>query len=132
MNKLNLGDEIFVINPYGKYVYKGIVENIVNNDIYVKINSYFTNTEDKAEICNCEYMTSAEFVYFSIEEAFGAIRNNNDKLFKKYCKEMNDAKSMIEFAAKHCINGEEYTDWNAARAYQVRAKELFGIDLKLY
>ena len=42
---------------------------------------------------------------------------------------MKDLKDLLKFPLNHCLNGEEYTDYEAKAAYKQRVNELVGIDL---
>lgn len=57
-------------------------------------------------------------------EAIETIKKANQKIVDDYKKEITDIASLIEFPLSHPFGTEEYTDYEAIRAYKERAKEL--------
>lgn len=62
--------------------------------------------------------------------AMDALRDMSLSIQEGYEKEITDVPSLVRFAYDHCVSSaEEYTDWEARRAYEKRAREQLGIDL---
>lgn len=57
-------------------------------------------------------------------EAIEAIKKANQKIVDDYKKEITDIVSLVAFPLSHPFGAEEYTDYEAIRAYKERAKEL--------
>lgn len=57
-------------------------------------------------------------------EAIEAIKKANQKIVDDYKKEITDIASLVVFPLSHTFYAEEYTDYEAIRAYKERAKEL--------
>lgn len=68
-------------------------------------------------------------VYTSYEEAYNARNEKASKAVKAYCDAINSVEDLVRFPLQHCLNGEEYTDYNALKAYKIRAHELLGVEL---
>lgn len=57
-------------------------------------------------------------------EVIEAIKKANQKIVDDYKKEITDITSLVAFPLSHPFGAEEYTDYEAIRAYKERAKEL--------
>ncbi len=68
-------------------------------------------------------------LYPTAKAAYEGRKAKNDAQVAKFCKEIATIEDLVKFPLTHCINGEEYTDWQAVKAYKIRAKELLGVDL---
>ena len=69
-------------------------------------------------------------IYATKEEAIAAYQEKSAKNVEQYKKEIKGLKELLEFPLTHCLNGEEYTDYDAIEAYKIMASELTGIVLK--
>ena len=58
------------------------------------------------------------------EEAIAAVEEENRKIVDDYKAEIADIASLVAFPITHPFGMEEYTDYEAIRAYRERAKEL--------
>lgn len=64
------------------------------------------------------------------KEARAAYADDAQKQVETYKKEITSVQDLVVFLFHHCVNGEEYTDWNARAAAIQRAKKLLDIDLE--
>lgn len=58
------------------------------------------------------------------EEAIAAVEEENQKRVDNYKAEITDIASLVAFPLSHPFGAEEYTNYEAIRAYKERAKEL--------
>lgn len=58
------------------------------------------------------------------EEAIAAAKKESQDWVDDYKKEITDIASLVAFPLSHTFYAEEYTDYEAIRAYRERAKEL--------
>ncbi len=58
------------------------------------------------------------------EEAIAAAKQESQDWVDDYKKEITDIASLVAFPLSHTFYAEEYTDYEAIRAYKERAKEL--------
>lgn len=66
-----------------------------------------------------------ESLYRSKNDCIKGIQEKNDKIVAEYKAEITDLESLIAFPLKHNVGQcEEYTDYEAIRAYTERAAEL--------
>lgn len=56
--------------------------------------------------------------------ALEAKKKEDDVFYAKYMKEMETMEGVVKFPLKHCLVGEEYTDFVARRAYEDKLKSL--------
>lgn len=67
---------------------------------------------------------SPDNLFATKEEAIAAVKKENQKRVDNYKAEITDIASLIAFPLSHTFGAEEYTDYEAIRAYKERAKEL--------
>lgn len=124
MQKFKNGDTVYVNSIWNKEdecIITGYVEQESSTGECMYIVNSVTN--------GCTFGATDACVFATKKEAHQAnIRNIEDKI-KKYKAEIKDINDLIRFPLKYCFNGEEYTDYEAMKAYKIRAKELTGIDL---
>lgn len=93
----------------------------------------FDNNEDGIEVRGEVYEKGSapgtttqplDNLYATKEEAIEAIRKSNQAQVDTYKKEITDIASLVAFPITHPFGMEEYTDYEAIRAYRERAKEL--------
>lgn len=76
------------------------------------------------------FFATEDSVFATKNEAHKASVEATDKLVQKYKMEIKTLKDLLEFPLHHCISGgEEYTEWEAQRAYRLRANELTDLIL---
>lgn len=69
-------------------------------------------------------------VFATKEDALKAYYRLSAKRVEQYKKEIKTLKDLLEFPLTHCLAcGNEYTDYDAQRAYRIRVAELTGITL---
>lgn len=68
-------------------------------------------------------------VYLTAADAYKSIREKAKEQTQIYCDEIKTVEDLAKFPLEHCINGGEYADYDAIKAYKLRTKELLGFDL---
>lgn len=63
-------------------------------------------------------------------ELLDALRKEFDDKVKAYCESIKTIEDLVRFCYDHNMSAEEYTDWEAAKAAKIRAKEMLGIELE--
>lgn len=56
-------------------------------------------------------------------------KTKRDAKIKKYCERIRTVEDLVQFLYKESMHAEEYPDYNARKAAEIRAKELLDIDL---
>lgn len=130
-NEVKINDLVYIVSPHDDHVFGGRVEIISDDYIGVEVYEYYDASGKYSGKCNCEHNAKFENVFADIEGAVDTIKRNHSAVVEAYCNEIVDIESMIKFSMNHCLNGEEYTDWDAVKAYQIRVKELFNVDLNI-
>lgn len=67
---------------------------------------------------------SPDNLFVTKEEAIAAAKQESQDWVDDYKKEITDIASLVAFPLSHTFYAEEYTDYEAIRAYKERAKEL--------
>lgn len=116
----------FQENWTNRIVY-GLLEAMDND--YVRI--YGNSKDDKYSFKGSCWVHFKE-IYKTKDDCIKAIKAKNDAIVEVYKAEIIDLYSLINFPLKYNVGQcEEYTDYNATRAYKERAAELgFDIDLE--
>ena len=130
-NEVKINDLVYIVSPHDDHIFGGRVEIILNDSISIMVYEYYDSYGNYSGNCNCQYKAKSENIFINIEKAVEEIKKNHSAVVESYCNEIVDIESMIKFSMNHCLNGEEYTDWDAVKAYQIRAKELFNVDLNI-
>lgn len=68
-------------------------------------------------------------LYKTAKAAYEAYKENCHKQVENYCKEISTLEDLLAFPLSHSLCDSEWTDYEAVKAYTIRAKELTGIDL---
>ena len=93
----------------------------------------FDNNEDGIEVTG-EFHEEGSFVGTTTQplnnlfatkyEAIQAIKKARQQIVDDYKAEITDIASLVAFPLSHPFGAEEYTDYEAIKAYKERAKEL--------
>lgn len=67
---------------------------------------------------------SPDNLFVTKEEAIAAAKQESQDWVDEYKKEITDIASLVAFPLSHTFYAEEYTDYEAIKAYKERAKEL--------
>ena len=73
---------------------------------------------------------SVDNIFSTKEDAIAAYKRKSEENVAKYKKEIKNLNDLLEFPLNHCLNGSEYTDYDAIQAYKTKAFELTGIVLR--
>lgn len=122
MRKFHDGENVFVNNTW----FEGeecIVMNCTENESSTGKNVY----QVQSRVIGGIFGVTEDCVFATLEEARKASIEASDKLVQKYKNKIKTLKDLIEFPLQYCIScGEEYTNWEAQKAYKIRASELTG------
>lgn len=134
--QLNAGDKIFVFEHWSENIYQATVVKVYaeNDTLYAKFTyDYIVDAAGNEVDSGIHGSTSAakfDDIWFSAKEAYAEIAARKANIIKIYCDEIVTVKDLLEFPLKHCLDGEEYTDYEAIEAYKKRAKELLKIEIE--
>lgn len=68
--------------------------------------------------------------YDTEEELKDVLKQEFDKRVQDYCDKISDVKALVAFCFEHNMAAEEYTNYEARQAAQIRAKELLDLILE--
>lgn len=123
INDIKIGQKVWFHEYWSQMIVWGRVTKITK----------FDNNEDGIEVRGEVYEKGSapgtttqplDNLYATKEEAIEAIRKSNQAQVDTYKKEITDIASLVAFPITHPFGMEEYTDYEAIRAYRERAKEL--------
>ena len=134
--QLNAGDKIFVCEYWSQNIYQATVVKVYaeNNTLYAQYTyDYLVDADGNEVTYGIHGGTSAakfDDIWFSAKEAYTEIAARRAKIVKTYCDEIVTVKDLLEFPLNHCLDGEEYTDYEAIEAYKIKVKELLDIEVE--
>ena len=111
------GQEVYTIDWYSYSIRKAKIVSVDYREesIYVKF-EYVENT------------VSIENIFVTEKEARDAKNKKIENTKNEYRKQINSVEDLVVFLFNHCINGDEYTDYEAREVAIEKAKE-YGINL---
>lgn len=124
INDIKIGQKVWYQEHWSQMIVCGFVSEITrhsdNNDhiIEIKGKSY---SEDSFIGTTHQ---SPDNLFVTKEEAIAAAKKENQKRVDNYKAEITDITSLVAFPLSHTFGAEEYTNYEAIKAYKERAKEL--------
>lgn len=124
INKLEINQKVWFKESWTERIVCGFVNVIVKNPdnegyiIEIKGASYLEDS-----FIGITHQ-SPDNLFKTKEEAIAAVKKENQKRVDKYKTEITDVASLVAFPLSHPFGAEEYTNYEAIRAYKERAKEL--------
>lgn len=124
INDIKIGQKVWFKESWAERIVCGFVNEITKHSdnenyiIEIKGKSYsedsFIGTIHR----------SPNNLFTTEEEAIAAVEEENQKIVDDYKTEITDIASLVAFPLSHPFGAEEYTNYEAIRAYKERAKEL--------
>lgn len=123
INDIKIGQKVWYQEYWSQMIVWGKVTKITK----------FDNNEDGIEVTGEVYEEGSAVgtttqplnnLFATKYEAIMAIKKANQKIVDDYKAEITDIASLVAFPLTHAFCAEEYTDYEAIRAYKERAKEL--------
>lgn len=123
INDIKIGQKVWYEEYWSQMIVWGKVTKItkfenneygieVTGEVYAEGSSVGTTTQPLNNLFATKY------------EAIEAIKKANQKRVDDYKAEITDIASLVAFPLSHTFYAEEYTDYEAIRAYKERAREL--------
>ena len=123
INDIKIGQKVWYEEYWSQMIVWGKVTKItkfenneygieVTGEVYAEGSSVGTTTQPLNNLFATKY------------EAIEAIKKANQKRVDDYKAEITDIASLVAFPLSHIFYAEEYTDYEAIRAYKERAREL--------
>ena len=82
------------------------------------------------EDIGCELSQPMTHIFKDKESAMRALEDSHGARVKEYCSRIDSVEDLVRFAYDEVVStAEEYTNWDARKAYAVMAKKLLGIRL---
>lgn len=124
INDIKIGQKVWFKESWTERIVCGFVNEITKHSdnenyiIEIKGKSY---SEDSFIGTTHQ---SPDSLFATKEEAITAAKKESQKRVDNYKAEITDIASLVAFPLTHTFGAEEYTDYEAIRAYKERAKEL--------
>lgn len=123
MQRFQKGSTVYANSTWNK-AEKCTVNGYVKNESSTGKNVYMLSS------MNGTFGATEDCVFETKDEAYQALIDESTKVVNGYKSEIKTLKDLLMFPLSHCIScGEEYTDWDAQKAYKERIMEITGIKL---
>ena len=119
---LKIGDIVYIEGSWSSGLYSGEVYEIQDKGALVHGKNYINADGSDGDRYYGSCGNTYENIYLTAEDAINGIKAKHQAKVDEYCKQITDIESMIKFSMNHCLNGEEYTNWDAVKAYKIMAK----------
>lgn len=126
---LKPNDIVYYEDPWSNNIIKAEVIKIRDNYIRVHDICYVDKNGNATYDCSGTRNILISDICASYQNAYEIRNERADKAVKDYCENIKNLNDLMRFPLKYCLNGEEYTDYNAVKAYKIRAHELLDIEL---
>lgn len=133
INNINVNDKLYMYEVWSRQIYQVTVTDIKDHNIKIHWDYIVDRNGNKIAdgvIGSNEVSIDYRYLWANPEEAYNAIEKEFNDLVEKHKNEIKTIEDLIAFPLEHCFDGEEYTDYEAIKAYKIRAKELLNIDLE--
>ena len=116
----------------GQKVYYPSTNSDINAGIVRAIN--LGEKADSVEVIGTEntygsYVVKIGDCYQTKKELLTAMKESHDKQVKEYCDSIRTVEDLVRFCYGHNMCAEEYTDYEAKEAANIKAAKLLGITL---
>lgn len=124
INKIKINQKVWFKENWTERIVCGFVSEITrrsdNKDHIIKIKgkSYLEDS------FICITHQSPDNLFVTKEKAIAAAKKESQEWVDNYKAEITDIASLVAFPLSHTFYAEEYTDYEAIKAYRERAKEL--------
>lgn len=129
-NKFNVGDTVYIYEHWSSGIIRATVVECVENGYEIKCKEFVDKQGNGVGSSYGNMTVAANNIWATVDEAFNEIERRKLDSVTKYCEEIKTINDLIAFPIHHCLNGEEYTNYEALKAYKIRAKELLNIDIE--
>lgn len=123
INDIKNGQKVWYKEYWSQMIVWGKVTNITkfdNNEYGIKVKGEVYEKGSAAGTTT----QPLNNLFATKEEAIAAAKQESQDWVDDYKKEITDIASLVAFPLSHTFYAEEYTDYEAIRAYKERAKEL--------
>lgn len=130
-DKYTAGQVVYVHEIWSDSIVKATTTGTFSDGYSIPVHYQSIVDRDGNEITSMvgsSFRSSSE-IWKSAADAYAARDKKQQEKLAAYKNKIKDMKTLILFPLDHCLNGEEYTNYDARTAYKERAKELLGLDL---
>ncbi len=127
--KFKIGDKAYTYENWTGLVYEVEIEDIKENIYEIHFLSVVNRNGIEIEKGIGNSQRTEENLWENAEEVYKYLDDKSAKNVEKLLEQIETVEDLIKFPLWHCLNGEEYTDYDAIKAYKIKAKELLNIDL---
>lgn len=132
--KFSTGSKVYFVsaNCYQTGIFKGVITEEIYLEEYNKSYVVLDNVENKScPMFNCygSYKAWPDECFLTEDELKTYLKNKYNSQVQEYCSEIKTVEDLIRFPFKYSFNAEEYSNYEAAEAYKIRAKELLNVNI---
>lgn len=130
VKNIKVGDIVYSIESWTEHIISCCVTNIKPGGIeYKKLAS--VDRDGKIYSSFGHAGAAWDNVFLSAKDAYTARENKRVLNTQRHLDSIKTVEDLISFPLYHCLNGEEYTDYDAVTAYKGKAKELLDIEIEM-
>lgn len=132
--KFSTGSEVYFVsaNCYQTGIFKGVITEEIYLDECDKTYVVLDNVENMScPMFNCygTYKAWSDECFLTEDELKTYLKNKYNSQVQRYCSEIKTVEDLIHFPFRYSFNAEEYSNYEAAEAYKIRAKELLNVNV---
>lgn len=128
---VKVGMTVYKEEPWSQSIFSAVVTEITDNG--VRLDGKYFVKRDGSNVGSDRFYGSTggrfEEIHKTAEEAYAAQEMKSEKQVHKYCSDMTTPEEVLKFPLQHAFSGEEYTDYDAVKAYRIRCEEIFGVHI---
>lgn len=124
INDIKIGQKVWFKESWAERIVCGFVNEITKHS---DNENYIIEIKGKSYLEDSFIGTihrSPDNLFATKEEAIAAAKKERQEWVDDYKAEITDIASLVAFPLSHTFYAEEYTDYEAIRAYKERAREL--------
>lgn len=127
--KFKIGDKAYTYENWTGLVYEVEIEDIKENIYEIHFLSVVNRNGIEIEKGIGNSQRTEENLWENAQEVYKYLDDKSAKNVEKLLEQIKTVEDLVKFPLWHCLNGEEYTDYDAIKAYKIKTKELLNIDL---
>ena len=126
---LKVGDTCYFKDHWTEGFIKGIIICVNDDDYVIEVHHTVNHFGEKLYDRVGTQGAKKDETFETIEELVAYSENKSQKQVDLYLQEIKTIEDFIQFPLNHCINGNEYTDYDALTAYKQKAASLFNVTI---
>lgn len=128
-NRFSVGQTVYAYENWAHRIVSATIVETDNKTYKIKYRAFVDPDGKETEPFQGTSYRADSDLWTTAKEAYETLQMQDERETQKYMTEIKTVKDLVLFPLDYCLNGEEYTNYNARRAYKQRAEELLGIEV---